>query len=249
MQAMIMKLTTAAVLMGCLGGAVAAEHVAIKRPVDMPPSADLTYALKARQKGITLGGEGVVNWRVEDGRYSVATEARVAVFGKILENRSEGAIDAYGLAPVKWTEKRIRKDVNTTAFDRALKQITFSVGEKSFPLLGGEQDRASAQWQMVAVARGAPEKMVAGSEWRFFVAGRRDAEQWTFKVVRREKVQTGLGLVEAVHLSKSPPVDYPDQRLDLWLAPSKQWYPVKLRLEEDEGEFVEQTLEKITPRK
>jgi hypothetical protein len=248
MQAKQVKMAAAALMATVLMNAGAATHVALKRPFDPPPSADLTYSLKAQQKGITLGGEGVVNWRADAGKYSVATRARVPVFGNILENRSEGTIDAYGLAPAKWVEKRFRKDPNTTTFERDEKRITFSVGEKTFPILGGEQDRASAQWQMVAVARAAPEKMTAGSEWKFFVAGRRDAEAWTFKVVGREKVQTGLGSVEAVHLSKSPPADYPDQRLDLWLAPSKQWYPVKLRLEEDDGEFVEQTLDKIERR-
>lgn len=248
MQATIMKVMAGAGLLAACVGALAAEHVAVKRPVDLPPSADLSYALKARQKGITLGGEGTLNWRVDEGKYSVATEARVPVFGKLLENHSEGVIDSFGLAPLKWTEKRFRKEASITTFDRTARQITFSVGEKNFPLIGGEQDRASAQWQMVAVARGAPDKMVSGSVWRFFVAGRRDAEPWTFKVVGREKVQTGLGLIEAVHLSKSPPADYPDQRLDLWLAPSKQWYPIKLRLEEDDGEYVEQILDKITPK-
>ncbi|MFP5390316.1 MAG: DUF3108 domain-containing protein [Gammaproteobacteria bacterium] len=236
-------------VLACAGAsALAAEHVALKRPFDLPPSADLAYSIKAKQKGITLAGDGVVNWRATDDKYSVSTLARASILGKILENRSEGVVDSYGLAPTSWHEKRFRKDPNTTTFDRAAKRITFSVGEKSFPILGGEQDRASAQWQMVAVARGAPAKMVAGSEWKFFVAGRRDAEQWTFKVVGREKIQTGIGLVETVHLVKSPPADYPDQRLDLWLAPSKEWYPVRLKLSEDEDEeFVEQTLERVTP--
>lgn len=241
-------LIAALVMAAGAAGAMAAERVAVKRPTDPAPSADLSYAIKAHQKGITLDGQGVTQWRASEGKYSVASEARASILGKILENRSEGAIDAYGLAPEQWYEKRFRKDANTTTFDRAAKAIVFSTGEKTYPLLGGEQDRASAQWQLVAVARAAPDKMVTGSEWKFFVAGRRDAEAWTFKVVGREKVKTGMGTVEAVHLTKSPPAAFPDQRLDIWLAPGRQWYPVKLRVAEDGGEYVEQNLVSVVPK-
>lgn len=227
--------------------AQAAERVAIKRPFDLPPPAELHYSVRLNQKGFTLDGTAKVEWRAGDGAYSVHAESRAPIFGKLLENRSEGKIDAYGLAPSTWTEKRMRKEPSTTTFDRAAKRLSFSAGDKTHALVGGEQDRASAQWQLAAVARAAPDKMVAGSEWRFFVAGRRDAEQWTFKVVGREKLRTGLGVLETVHLVKSPPKEYPDQKLDLWLAPGREWYPVKLRLEEDGGEYIEQTIQAIKP--
>ena len=45
-------LTAAILLTAVLGAAVAAEHVAVKRPVDLPPSADLNYTIKARQKAM-----------------------------------------------------------------------------------------------------------------------------------------------------------------------------------------------------
>lgn len=244
-RSLLQLLSASLLLAGAPLASAAPDHPVIKRAVDLPPSADLSYGIKARQKGISLSGEATVNWRVGGGKYSVASETRAQILGKILENRSEGVVDSYGLAPLTWTEKRFRKDANTTTFDRESKQIQFSTGENSHPLLGGEQDRASAQWQLAAVARAAPDKMVAGSEWKFFVAGRKDAEQWTFKVIGHEKVQTALGQVDAVHFSKSPPADYPDQKLELWLAPSKEWYPVRLRFADDEGEFVDQTLTAI----
>lgn len=238
---------SAALLLAALCGQAGAQSAPAKRPFDPPPSADLQYTVRASQKGLTLSGSALVKWRAGEGRYSVSGESRAPIFGKILENRSEGLIDAYGLAPLSWYEKRLRKDGNTTTFDREAKRIVFSVGDKTYPLRGGEQDRASAQWQLVSLARAAPEKMTAGAQFRFFVAGRRDGEQWTFRVVGREKLRTGLGTLETVHLVKSPPKDYPDQKLDIWLAPDREWYPVKLHLEEDGGEYVEQTIQAITP--
>ncbi len=228
--------------------ASAQDHPVIKRPVDLPPAAELAYTISARQKGFTLSGEATVTWRAADGKYLVTNETRAAILGKILSNKSEGTIDSFGLAPAIFYEKRFRKDPSTATFDRSAKLLSFVGDKQTYPLLGGEQDRASAQWQLAAVARGAPEKFTPGSEWKFFVAGRRDADVWTFKVLRREKISTGLGEIDTVHLSKAPPADAKGQRLDLWLAPGHEWYPVKLRFSEDDGEFVEQVVSKITKR-
>jgi hypothetical protein len=225
-----------------------AAHVAVKRPVDLPPSADLSYTIQARQKGFSIGGEAVVNWRVSGATYTLRSDTRAKLFGSIVENRSEGVIDSFGIAPVQFYEKRIRKEPWTTTFDRAGKTISFTEDKQTYPIQGGEQDRSSVPWQLAAVARAAPEKFTPGSEWTFFVAGRRDAEPWTFKVVKRENIRTGLGAVEALHLVKLPPPDSKDQALDIWLAPSHEWYPVRLRFSDGNDEFVEQTLDKIVKK-
>ncbi|WLI89566.1 DUF3108 domain-containing protein [Massilia sp. R2A-15] len=238
-------LACGALLALMLAGAGAAEHIVIKRPVEMAPSAELTYSIKARQKGFSIAGEATVGWRAGGGKYAVRSVTKAMLFGTIIDNRSEGAIDSFGLAPVTFTEKRIRHDPYTTTFDRAAKTISFTESKETYPLLGGEQDRASVSWQLVAIARAQPEKFVAGSEWVFFVAGRRDAEPWTFRVVKKETLRTGIGQVEALHLLRLPPPDSKDQSLDIWLAPSHEWYPVRLRFTDNEEEFVDQVLEKI----
>jgi hypothetical protein len=226
----------------------AVEHPSVKRPTSVPPSADLSYTIKAKQHGLSINGTATVQWRAGDGKYSVATESRAAIFGKILENRSEGVIDEFGLAPVTFYEKRFRKEPNTTSFKRDVKTITFSDGDISYPIKGGEQDRSSAQWQLAAQARATPDKFKPGSEWQYFVAGRRDAELWSFKVANTETVQIGSGEVSAVHLIKAPPKDKEGQQVDLWLAPSMDWYPVRVRFNDSDGDFVDQTLEKVVKK-
>jgi len=172
----------------------------------------------------------------------------VPLLGTITEDRSEGAIDSFGLAPAEFYEKRFRKNPTVATFDRDSKTMRFSEGKLTYTLKGGEQDRVSITWQLAAVARAAGDKFRPGSEWRFFVAGRRDAEPWTFKVVRHEKVRTGLGEVDAVMVERVPPADAPGQTLDIWLAPAHEWYPVKLRFVEDEKDNIEQTLNRITKK-
>jgi hypothetical protein len=230
-----------------LGTAGAQEApAAIKRKFELPPSADLHYELQARQRGFGLKGEAIVTWRAGDGKYAVSAESKVPLLGTITHDRSSGTIDAFGLAPGEFTEKRMRKDPTTATFDREARALRFSESKQVYPLKGGEQDRVSITWQLAAVARGAGERFKPGSTWPFFVAGRRDAETWVFKVIKRERVQTGLGEVEAVLVERQPVADKKDQVLEVWLAPQHEWYPVKLRYADGDKEQVEQTLKTVT---
>jgi hypothetical protein len=153
MRRNFLKQATAGVLLAAIaGGAWAAdEHPSVKRPFDLAPSADLTYDLSARQRGFSLAGEALITWRAGDGKYSVSAESRVSLLGKLTENRSQGTIDSFGLAPSEFYEKRFRKDPTTSTFNRDSKTLSFSEGKETYPLKGGEQDRASVTWQLVVL--------------------------------------------------------------------------------------------------
>lgn len=227
--------------------AIAAPAAPLKRAVDLPPSADLAYDLNAQQKSIGLKGEALITWRAGDGKYDVNVEAKVQLLGKLNEYRSQGSVDAYGLAPDTFTEKRYRKDATTTTFDRDAKAINFTEGKKPSTLQGGEQDRASITWQLASVARAAGEaKFKPGSEWTFIVAGRRDAEPWTFKVLKAEKIRTGMGELDTIHVRREAR-DSRGDSVEVWLAPAQEWYPVKIRFE-DERDTIDQTLKSITKK-
>jgi len=250
MRSNLLKSGAAAVLLALGMNAFAAAPV--KHAVELPPAADLSYELNAQQRGFGLKGEALIAWRNSgnnDGKYEVNVEARVPLIGKLTEYRSRGTIDSYGLAPDEFYEKRYRKDATTTTFDRDSKTITFTDAKEPYALKGGEQDRASVTWQLAAVARAAGEsKFKAGSEWTFVVAGRRDAEPWTFKVVKRDKIQTGMGELDTVLVTREPRADGKSESVDIWLAPGQEWYPVKLRFRDDERETIEQTVTKITKK-
>jgi len=234
----------------CCAGAAAAplpEHPVRRYATDPAPSADLFYSIQARQSGLSLSGKARIEWRAGGGQYSINSQTEAMLLGRILDAGSTGAIDAFGLAPLESTEKRLRKPLTTTSFDRQGKVIRFSGSERSYPLRGGEQDRTSAIWQLVAVARAAPKKFKAGSQWQFFVAGQRDAQTWSFKVMGKEAIETPLGTLQAVHVLKTPPPDSKEQQLDIWLAPTRDWYPVRLRFSDADSDFIEQALQRIEP--
>jgi len=229
--------------------AAALEHPTPKHKFDLAPSADLNYLIKAKQSGFSLEGSATLKWSVTDHTYSIAMETRAMLLGKIIDTASHGAIDEYGLAPIDFTEKRISKDPSTTTFNRRSKTISFTQSSETYPIKGGEQDRSSIIWQLIAIARGTPQQFKPGSEWKFFVAGQRDAEPWSFKVVNEEKISSTLGDINAIHIVRLSPPGARTQQLDIWLAPSLEWYPLRLRFTDPDGNTIEQTLENIVKPK
>lgn len=214
---------------------------------DLPPSADLRYAITAKQSGFSIQGNALVKWFADKKSYSIKAETHAMIVGKVLEAKSEGIVSASGLSPITFSENHFRKAASVTNFDRADKQINFTQSDNHYPIKGGEQDRSSIVWQIAAMARANPQLFKTKTKWEFFVVGPRDAEPWHFTIVNREKLQTALGEIEAVHIFRAPPPDAEGQKLDIWLAPQQNWYPVRLRFTEPNGDFIEQKIESITP--
>lgn len=221
---------------------------AAKGALNPPPSATLDYTINAKQKGLSLNGSSVLNWTNSKNSYAINTETRAMLLGKILEAKSEGKIDATGLVPATSTEKRYRKDVTTTTFNRETRSITFSASDARYPIKGGEQDRNSVVWQLATMARSLPVKFKSGASIPMVVAGQKDTDAWTFKVGKAETIKTPMGDLKAVKVSKVIKDSDKEQKIDIWLASSKEWYPVRIRFTEPEGDFIEQTVSKITPQ-
>lgn len=226
-----------------------AEDVsAVRRKVSPPPSADLHFAIRAEYSALSLSGSGVVHWTANPGRFVVHAETSTPSLGKLLDSRSEGMIDAYGLAPTDLTERRFRKPPHTVSFNHRNKTISFSASQQTYPIKGGEQDRTSITWQLISIARGAPASVTPGTEWSFFVAGRKNAEAWTFRVIGTETVSTPLGNFNAIRIAKLPSQSREGQHLELWLAPDLDWYPVRMVFKDDKGINLYQTLQRIEKR-
>ena len=65
----------------------------------VPPSADLSYSVKAEYNGLALNGDSSIRWKASSANYSIKNEAKVSLFGKLLEADSNGRLDAKVLIP------------------------------------------------------------------------------------------------------------------------------------------------------
>ena len=204
-----------------------------------PPSVHLHYRMK---KG-ALSGSGQIDWLRDGSTYRMRLEARVPVFGQIFLETSEGRIDASGLAPLRHTERRLKRSERALSFvrDQGPPRILFSAREGDEPLRPGAQDRLSWIAQLATRMASPP-----GGEWRpgsslaMDVASTGgDVQRWVFTI----EGQDASGLW---HLRREP--DGPrDTRAEVWIDARQQHWPVRIQLIEASGEPLELTLDGLQP--
>lgn len=212
--------------------------------VNPPPSAALKYDVEAWRDGQRVYGHGSIDWQTDGGSYRITGDAGILFFS-VLSFNSAGTIDESGVAPVLYSEKRFRKSATNTHFQRERNLISFSASTASYPRQGGEQDRASVIWQLAGIGRGDGGRFVAGADIDLFVAGVRDAENWRIHVVGQEQIEIDGQQLAAWHVMRAPRPGSYDQKIDIWLAPEHEWYPVKLRYTETSGDYLDLLLANI----
>lgn len=208
-----------------------------------PPPLTLHYALS---RG-ALSGTGELQWRPADGQYQLRLEGRLA--GRpVLVQHSQGGFDDAGIAPLRFTDQRMRRDVKAANFQRAVGKITFSGPSTEYPLLIGAQDRLSWMIQLAAVAAAEPQRTAPGGKVALYVVGARgDADLWIFRYVAHEDVATVAGPVAAVKFAREPRGAY-DTQVEAWLDPTRHHLPVRARLSHaPDSEALELLLYDITP--
>ncbi|MBX9798265.1 MAG: DUF3108 domain-containing protein [Burkholderiaceae bacterium] len=213
--------------------------------IDLPPSASLKYDIqKIPKEGAPTYGSGTISWRTDGQLYTVDGEFGV-LFITALRFRSSGSITDIGIVPELYSEKRFRRSETNTHFQRDPELISFSASTKFYPRTGGEQDRASIIWQLAGIGRGDSEKFVAGASIDLFVAGTRDAETWHILVIGQEDIVVDGTTISAWHVARAPRRGSYDQKLDIWLAPQLNWYPVRLRYTEANGDYLDMSLSNL----
>ncbi len=210
-----------------------------------PPPVQLIYKASADVRGMQLDGQSRIEWQHDNRRYHLTLETRTALTGVLLREKSEGGFDRHGLAPELYSAKRFMKPTVITRFDRSTGKIDFAGDGSTHAIEGGEQDRVSVLWQLVSMMRAQPGAFAPGSSWTFFVAGQRDGDPWTFEVKAAQKLRSPLGELDTLHVAYLPEDPSNKTQVDVWFAPSQEWFPVRIRFSEPNGDFIEQSLERI----
>ena len=214
-----------------------------------PPPAELSFdAIGIRNDGRRIEGKGTITWSHDGHRYTLNTEVGVLLF-TLLKYRSDGELGKLGIAPLLYAEKRIGRSETNTHFRRDAKLISFSASTATVPVSGGEQDRGSWIWQLASLGRGDPDKFEAGLLLEMPVAGTKTVDTWRIYVNERENVALPGGEVSAWRLSVIPGATSFDKQVDVWLAPDREWYPVRMSNQDKNGNRIELLLTKISARK
>jgi hypothetical protein len=216
--------------------------------VHLPPSAKFDMAVaRVDADGTKWTGSASMTWHTDGSRYDASVEAGISLLVtriNLLVLRSEGVIDDFGIAPVKVTEKRTRRAETATHFNRDRNTITFSASERSYPLLTGAQDKATVPFQLGGIGRADVNQF--GGDIDLQVGDEKEATIFRFQLVGEEELDTKMGKVVTWHLTRPPKPGSYSSRLDIWLAPGMNWYPVQMRNTEASGALTTQTVSNIT---
>lgn len=216
--------------------------------VHLPPSAKFDMAVaRVDADGTKWTGSASMTWHTDGSRYDASLEAGVSLLVtrvNLLVLRSEGVIDDYGIAPVRVTEKRTRRAETATHFNRDQGTITFSASERSYPLLTGAQDKATVPFQLGGIGRADVNQF--GGDIDLQVGDEKEATIFRFQLVGEEELNTKMGKLVTWHLTRPPKPGTYSSRLDIWLAPGMNWYPVQMRNTEASGALTTQTVSNIT---
>jgi len=204
--------------------------------VSIPGSMRLQYKVEVRKGGLSLQASSELRWRHDADSY----EASLEVSAPLLPRRSQhstGRITAEGLAPTRFSDKG--RSEEAAHFERDKGKVSFSSNRPDVALLPGAQDRLSVMLQLSAMIAGEPAKFPPDTAIVIQTAGTHDAEPWTFTVEGQEELHLPGGKMGALKLSRSPRKEY-DVKVELWLAPSLDYVPVRLRLTQPNGDSVDQ---------
>jgi hypothetical protein len=169
--------------------------------------------------------------RFEAGDARYALQLVPAVGGRGPEQSSHGRLEATGLAPERYLDRRRARAAAAASFDRDRSRITYSGARLEQPLFAGAQDRLSWIVQLAAIIEAEPARWQERARLSLYVSGARgDAQLWVFSVRGRVSVDVPGGAAqELLHVVREPERPY-DVRVEAWLDPARQHLPAQLQL-------------------
>lgn len=206
-------------------------------PTRMPPAVTLQYELRSGM----LGGTGELQWRPTAQGYSMRLSGR-AVGLNVLTQVSEGGFDAAGLAPLRFTDQRLKGAAQAANFRRDLGVISYSGPSLQHALLAGTQDRLSWMAQLAAVLEAEPEKAPLQRVVFRVSDARGDLSVWSFVRIGADTVPTGLGPKATVKYMREA-TDAHDARVEVWVDPAQHHMPARAVLRNAKGQGFELLLQ------
>jgi hypothetical protein len=152
---------------------------------------------------------------------------------------SRGSITSDGLAPMLFADKGRTERTATFLADQGI--IRFSAKTPDAPWQRGAQDRLSVFFQLASLLAGQPDTFAPGTTIPTYTVGARDADTWTFTVGKAETLDLPIGAVSAIKLTRDLRRER-DQRVEAWFAPSLGYWPVRMKITQYDGDYIDQIL-------
>ena len=219
---------------------------AAPEPVAVPPAQrtlperlTLRYGVQAGEGGFNLG-QAFYTWQRRDGRYSLVSIARATgltalfVSGKLVQT-SLGTITPNGLQPEHYWFARNERKQDTAHFDWKQGRVVQGGGSAELP--PGSQDLLSFPFHLAMTVD------ESTREWSLWVSNGRKLREYLFRNLGRERLTLGEREVDTLHVQGSRSGE---GTLDVWLAPSHHWLPLRIRTLDQKGKVFMLSLEEVS---
>lgn len=208
----------------------------------LPESARLEYKMTGNVKGVDWHANAELSWQNTGATYDAQMKIGAFLIGS-RSMASTGQVNAEGLAPTRYSEK-LRSEV-AAHFEPDKGQISFSANTPSAPWVKGAQDRTSVFFQLAGMLAGNPASFPVGSSISLYTVGPRDADTWTFRVEAEEKLNLPFGEMATLKVTRQPRREY-DTKVEIWYAPSLNYLPVRNKITQHNGDFIDQQLSAVS---
>jgi hypothetical protein len=210
---------------------------------EVPTTGRIVYRTRyTRLRGITA--LTFVDWNVDPVRRRYDLWLRTVDPSGLLDLRSSGSLQAFGIAPERYVERiEIANRELRAEFDWNTRIVAFSGRGAGQPagFLDGIQDPLSLQFHLPLLAQSYPSRFVAGAEISFPIA-RRTVEAYVFRVEGYEAVRIGDKELQALKVDRRRGGPEATRRVEIWMSPAHQWLPVRLRFTDTNDEVWDSVL-------
>ena len=210
--------------------------------ISLPGSARLQYKVIGLSKNLTYHATAELNWKTDGDTYDAMMKVSAFLVGS-RSMTSVGKITGSGLTPTRFADKF--KTELAAHFEAAKGKIIFSANTPDAPWTDGVQDRVSVFLQLAGMLAANPPGFPPGSNITFLTIGPREADSWTFIIEAEENLDLMNARMAALKLTRKPRKEF-DQKVEIWFAPSLGYLPVRSRITQHGGDFIDQQLTEIS---
>lgn len=210
-------------------------------PVKLPPSVEMAYEVRGQAKGLNYFANSQLSWSWSAHQYQASLTVKAFLLGSRVVT-SRGAITVKGLSPLRYAEKS--RSEMAAHFEAEKGLITFSANTPDAQWQPGAQDRLGIFFQLAGLLAGQEAQSVIGKKIPIYTAGPREVDTWLFVVSAEEKLELPLKTLLTLKLTREPRKEF-DKKIEVWFAPSMNYLPVRIKITESSGDFIDQQLKEI----
>ncbi len=211
-----------------------ADAQALTSQFTVPGSAFMRYKVTGQALQRPYTGNAVLNWRNDGTQYAASLEVTTPQGSRL--SQSSGTIGPDGLAPNMYMDRA--PDGPAVRFDWQQGLLAFGNSAASISLQRGAQDPLSVWFQLGTLLNVKDAALQEGSRLFIQTIGASDTGLGAFQVMGTETMVLPDGEAKIIKLQRDPSQNHP-QKWELWIAPAKDYVPLRVRITEPDGNYID----------